>query len=161
MSIHLGPGLRGPFLLGGALDLRVVRVVHLVIVLVRVVLDLLHAALARNVCRFSVKPYAGRASLYAGDTRWRGRRGTDVHTDWCIANNMAVGKGGGRRNAPFIIANTADGVAPRLRRPTPDGSTVPVRGGPPPPPAPPPLPRRSGRGKTAILDGDFSQFFRK
>lgn len=69
VSIYLGPGLRGPLLLGGALDLRIVRIVHLVIVLVRIVLDLLHAALARNVCRFSETLSTRKKRRYAGDTR--------------------------------------------------------------------------------------------
>jgi len=41
---------------------------------------------------------------------------------------MAVGKREGRRNAlPLLSRIHADGVAPRLRKSTPDGSTVSIR----------------------------------
>jgi len=51
MDLYLGSFAFGsPLLFGGGFDLRIVRVVHLVIVVVRMVPDLLHVAFARNVC---------------------------------------------------------------------------------------------------------------
>jgi len=95
----VGPGLRSPLLLGGALDLRIVRIVHLVIVLVRIVLDLLHAAFARNVCRFSETLSAGKASLRGRHARTAKNR--RAHTGYGISQTIwrsVREKGGGTRS---------------------------------------------------------------
>lgn len=90
-SSYLRSGFGDPLLFGGALDLRIVRIVHLIIILVRDVLDLLHAAFARNVCR-----YYDTQATETRCTHLRELRENDVHE---IANNMAVGKRGGEERS--------------------------------------------------------------
>lgn len=114
--LRSGLGGGGPFLFGGALVLRIVRVVHLEIVIVRMVLDLLHAAFARNVCRYCD---TGRGDTPKPHTCEKLRRRTTCTRSQTIWRSVRE-EG---RNALYY-RELADGVAPRLRKWTPDGATV-------------------------------------